>query len=588
MPGSVLGLGVRLSATDAMSGPVRRATGALGGLTEQTRHAMQQLGGFQRTAGLAATAVGAGMTGAVGLAVGQAAELEDTMLSIQQKTNLADETIAAMSDSFLQLSASLPLSAQELAKVGVIAGQLGIGDQAGIEQLAFQAAQLARASDLSEESGAAAMAKLSNIFGIGIDKANQLGSSMVRLANTTTANASTIFEVTKRFGGLAHNMGITVAEANALSATLIDAGVNAEAGGSAMAKILGAATSRADAFAKQMGITSAEFQRSFNEDAIGTLERFFASFQGIDRFEVQEKLKEMGLSGVRVQAAVFGLANQTEKLRRNLNNSTQAYEDGTAMFEAFEAMTKSLTAKLDTFFGSLKNVAIAIGNTLIPFVKMAVDFGTELLSIFLAMPTPVKFLVGVIGAAAGAFVLLAGAGVALMGMMAMLHVGMLNYAAAAGISTASSGILGLSWQLMTHQLAALWAAMSGALASMAGWVIATWSSVAASAAGATGFAAVGAAATAAGSAIWAALSPLLPVILGVAAAVGVLYLAWKVLKPVVGAAFDAIGTLTKPVFAALERGDELAGVLLDPVELRALKPSHGAALHPEHLLLRRR
>lgn len=580
MPGSTLGLGVRLSATDAMSGPVGSASRSLGMLNQQALNTQQALGALQLRAGAVATAIGAGLTAAVGASVSQAAQLEDIMLTIQQKTSFTDATIREMSDDFLQLSAALPLSAQGLAKVGVIAGQLGIQTKEGIEALAFQASQLARASDFTEETGAAAMARLAKLFDLPIEQANRLGSSMVKLANTTTANASTIFEISKRFAGMARVVGISAAQANAFAATMVDAGVSSEVGGTAMTKILAAATTKTKAFAKQIGVSEAGFKQMFTEDATGTMQRFFASFQGMDRFKVQEKLKELGLSGVRVQQAVFGLAAQTEGLERNLRSSTRAFADGTALQEAFEAQTRSLNAKIDTFVGSVKNVAIAVGNTLIPIIKAVVDLGTEFLAIFLAMPQPVKFAVAAVTALAGAFFLLSGVGLIISGTISLLSVSMFQYAEAAGLAVTSNSVLGLTWTVMAAQLrglvtgllsgtAALWSQLvalranlvawlaniggvSGLIAATGGWIAAAFASVAASFAAAGGFVGLGAAAVGAGVAIWTALAPLLPVILLIVAAVGVLFIAWKVLKPVISAAFGAVVNLLKPVFGALD------------------------------------
>jgi TP901 family phage tail tape measure protein len=390
MPGSTLGLGVRLTATDAMSGPVESASRSLGMLNQQALNTQQALGALQVRAGAVATGIGAGLTAAVGVSIAEAAELEDIMFLVQQKTGFADEVIREMSQDFLQLSASLPLSAQELARVGVIAGQLGIQTKEGIEALAFSSAQLARTSDLTEETAAAALARLSRLFDLPIEQADRLGSSLVRLANASTAEASSIVDITQRFAGLARVVGISVAQANAFSATLIDAGVSSEVAGSSMLEILGEMTSRTRAFGRQLGVSDRRFRQMINDDAAGTLVRFFESFRGMDKFQVKRRLDELGLSGIRVSTAVFGLSAQTDALRANLAASVQAFTESADLSRAFESQTRSLSARIDTFVGSLKNVAISIGDTLIPVVKFVVDLGTDLLGLFLELPRPVE------------------------------------------------------------------------------------------------------------------------------------------------------------------------------------------------------
>lgn len=579
MPGSVLGLGVRLSATDAMSGPVGAASRSLGLLEEKALSAREALANLQVRAGGVATAIGAGLTGAVGVSIAQAAELEDIMFLVQQKTGFADETIREMSDDFLRLSASLPLSAQELARVGVIAGQLGIATKEGIEALAFTAAQLARTSDLTEETAAAGLARLSKLFNLPIEQADRLSSSLVRLANASTAETSTIVDITQRFAGLARVLGMSVAQSSAFSATLVDAGISSEVAGSSMLEIMGEMTSRTRAFGKQLGVSEKQFKTMLSEDAAGTMVRFFESFRGMDKFKVKQRLDALGLSGIRVSTAVFGLASQTEALRTNLAASVQAFDEGTDLSRAFESQTRSLSARIDTFAGSLKNAAISIGDTLIPAVKFIVDLGTDLLAVFLELPRPVKLAIGVVLALAGGFFLLTGAGLLISGTMSLLAISMTQYAAMAGITITSNSVLGITWQVMTAQLrglvtsliagtTALWAqvvalraqfvawlqnigGVTGLIAAAWAWITTAFASVAASFAAAGGLAGVGAAAIAAGAAIWTALAPFLPIILLIVAAVALLFLAWKVLKPVISAVFGAIANLVKPVIAAI-------------------------------------
>ena len=220
-------MGIIFSAQNLAGSVINRLTGQLSNTSNMAETLGKRFGvsadvvtaSLKRIAGGTVLAI-AGMKGlslAFGEPVTEAANLEDILLSIQAKAGLTGKQVDELTQGFLELSSALPLSAEELAKVGVVAAQLGLADPAQIQALALQASQLFRAVKEfgSEESAAMSLARLNNLMGLNITEANKLSSSLVKLGNTTQANGAQIAEATISFAGAARTFGLGAAEATA-------------------------------------------------------------------------------------------------------------------------------------------------------------------------------------------------------------------------------------------------------------------------------------------------------------------------------------------------------------------------------------
>lgn len=667
MPGSIFGLGIRLEADDRLSRGVRQAERAMGrasegakamrravqsmgrqlGMTRRTlasakrdidavSNSMSQLGSAQRNTGVAFAAAGAAVGAGLGLAVKEAADFEHIMAEVQQKSGLADGQIDDLGNRLSLLASKLPLADKELAKVAVVAAQLGVASRdgvEGVEALAFSAAKLANTSDLTEEAAAASIAKLSNLFNLDVTAdADRLGSSLVMMANTTTANVSTIVEISRRFGGMANAAGIAASEVIALSAVMTDAGVNAEEAGSSLTKLVQkmAVPKNMAKFAEQLQVPIEEYTRMINEDALGTTLKFLDTFKGMKTTDVVKTLSELQLARVGTTKTVLGLSNMSERLQETIANSRQAFAGGTELDRAFEAMLKTLTSKMKTLMGSIVTFARSVGVTLFPIIKPAVDAATMFVGALLRLPAPIKMVIGVMAALTTGALLFGGAVLIGSGALGLLTAGSLAYASAAGLQLTANTAVGISMQVLGHQFRAVWASMGAAITMGKAWVIqqmrnlsagnawiiqqfaaarASWFTVAALQAGvrwlgaqalallrfvnigmfqaipmtwkfifglthwnratitaalsttAFGRAILGAATTG-----YAALAPLLPVILAIGGAALVVWAAWKPLKSLFLGVWDGIVEGLRPVvdtfrFAFKEIGEAVGSAL---------------------------
>ena len=441
MAGVSIGIGYNLFGNDRLSGPLGAANARMRAFSSSLDiNAQRMQVATMMGAGLA-TMIGVKLVGALKKAVGSAASMEDIMLSVQRVGGFTNDQIEKMQRSFLQLSAQLPLSAEELARVGVIAGRLGVKGVEAIQKLAFTSAQLARSTVLTEETAASALARISRLFKLDIvSSANAVSSALVGMATSSTATAEEIADITVRMGGMASVMGISAHQAMALAATMRDAGLRVEMGGSAVMRILTAMTSKQAQFAKIIGVTTDQYRQMFRQDPMGAFVRLLSVIKGIDKMDLANILKGVGLSNVRTSMTVLGLSRQLGTLERNLGNASNMYQQGTKVSESYELMTRSLSAKLSTLAGSIKNIFIITGKFLLPVFRTAVQVGVDLTSVFLYLPRPIHALAAALLLLAGVVGVLLAQAMALKLMTFMLTGSMGAMAGTTGVLSASLGM----------------------------------------------------------------------------------------------------------------------------------------------------
>ena len=322
-------------------------------------------------AGLSAKALLFGGT-ATTVFVKMASDLEASMTDVRKTTGLSETELEKLRQSFLKLSTAVPQSANELAKIGEVAGQLGVKGVSNIRSFTETIAKVVTVTDFTVQEAAASLAKLSNLFAIPIKEVGRLASAMNELENSTTATSPALVEFMRRIAPSATQLKITASEVAGLSATLIGLGYQAESAGTAIQKTFLAMITQGKVFADQMGISIGKFQEMVEKDAMGTLQEWLRLLaETTTPVEFIEKLDEIGLRGERVRAVLLGLKDATADLATNVETSNKAFEEATSLQKEFEVFMGATKNQFKTLFDAIKKVAIELGTPLLgPFKQL--------------------------------------------------------------------------------------------------------------------------------------------------------------------------------------------------------------------------
>lgn len=369
-------------------------------------------------------------------------DADETMHRFILSLSAADRAMIMSSDLFGQLTPAgeglrnefrnmaldIPISAKEIARIGEIAGQLGVplgeGGQT-LEEFTRIIALMGVTTDYATEDAAFAIARLGNIMGVeGTDLgdfAAQAASAIVALGNVSAATEPEIGNLALRIGAAGRLSGLTVPEILGISTTLAEMGIKAERGGTAVSRVLeemiisiGEGGEGLQAFATIAGVSTAEFSENFRRDAVGTMKDFLvrmAEIQETGAPGLKQMLIDMGLSGVRVKEVMALLGLNMEALDENIEIANQAWEEQIALEEEAAKRFKTTKSQIQL----MKNAFVDIGITLFDLYKNKFDnligkIREFALAFKKLTPANQKFLVtlGLLAAAAGPVVVVLG------------------------------------------------------------------------------------------------------------------------------------------------------------------------------------
>lgn len=319
---------------------------------------------------------------ALGTAViNSAKEFETAFTGVEKTVDGTTEQLEKLKEGIKDLAEEIPSTTTEISAVAESAGQLGIATD---DILSFTKVMidLGNSTNLSAEEASSALAKFANVTKMSSKDYDRLGSTIVALGNNFATTEADIVSMATRLASTGELTGLTEAQILALATAMSSVGIEAEAGGSAMSKLLKKIQVATELggqelkdFAKVSGMTSEQFKKAFEEDATKALSAFLSGLNDTERNgkSAIAILEEMELKEVRLSNTILSLSNASDVLNGAVNLGTQAWEENTALTKEAEKRYKTLDSRFKTTGNKLKNLATDMGDKLTPSVNELLD-----------------------------------------------------------------------------------------------------------------------------------------------------------------------------------------------------------------------
>lgn len=313
--------------------------------------------------------------GAFGYAAKEAISFEDAFAGVEKTVDGSEAELALLEAQLVEMSHNIPVTAEELSNIAQSAGQLGIQLDT-IGQFTETIAKLNSATNLGEE-GATILARIANITGMEQTGENfeRLGSAIVELGNTSATTESEIANMAMRLAGAGSQVGMSVSDILGISAALSSLGLQAEAGGSAISRVLTdmqlaveTGNESLQQFADVAGMTSAEFVAAFNEDAAGALAAFISGL-GSGTQSATQLLDQMGITEVVITDTLKRASNAEDLFASSIENANRAYEENVALTNEAEKRNQTMASRLTMVKNRVDTAARSLGNTLMPVLE---------------------------------------------------------------------------------------------------------------------------------------------------------------------------------------------------------------------------
>lgn len=374
------------------------------------REAWTQAGTSLTTFGLAGAA-------ALGLSTRAAVQWESAWTGVLKTVDGTDAQLAALQDGLRGMALEVSASSTEIANVAATAGQLGVavGD---VEAFTRTMIDLGVSTNLTAEEAATSLARMANIFGTTRDGVSRMGATIVDLGNNSATTESEIVALATRLAAAGKIAGLSEADVFAFASTLSSVGVDAEAGGTALSKVF---TSISDAtrdggdklqtFADVAGVSVADFRKSFETDAAGTIASFI---DGMGRMSeaggsTTKVFDTLQLTDQRLMRAILSTSSAQGLLTDQIELANGAWDDNTALVEEANKRYDTTEAKLQIAKNAINDAAIDIGDNLLPVLASLAQGVAKAAEAFGNLPEPVKQAGTGLGVVASGSILTAGA-----------------------------------------------------------------------------------------------------------------------------------------------------------------------------------
>lgn len=310
-----------------------------------------------------------------------AIDFESAFTGVEKTVDGTEEQMKELKQGIRDMAKEIPSTTTEISAVAEAAGQLGIKTE---DILSFTKVMidLGNSTNLSAEEAASSLAKFANITKMSADDYDKLGSTVVALGNNFATTEADIVAMATRLAATGELAGLSEPQILSLATAMSSVGIEAEAGGSAMSKLLkriqiAVETGSKDLkdFADVAGMSSKDFKKAFEEDAVKALTLFI---RGLNDTERNGKsaiaiLDDMEINEVRMSNAVLSLANASDLLSDAVDLGNKAWEDNTALTNEANKRYDTLKSKITIALNKLKDMAITIGNKLMPSIEKIID-----------------------------------------------------------------------------------------------------------------------------------------------------------------------------------------------------------------------
>ncbi len=353
-------------------------------------------------------------------------DYEDAFTAVKKTIEATPEQYDAIYEGIKKMATETASTKEEIAAVASTVGQMGV---AADDVLDFTKTMVMLGDAADSVSATDAAMSLSKLFAVlGEDNSNimKAGSSITDLGNKMQTTEAQIIDMATRLAATGSIVGLSTDQVLGISAALSIVGIEAEAGGSAISKLLkkievatkgfdkntktieesgmslrelelmqsldtkgfkalagsmglttkelGNAISGVKSlnqYAEVAGMTAQDFTQLYGTNAVAALSAFIGGLRTMDGDgqSAVTTLQEMGLTEVRLSNAILALANSDDVLTKATELSSQAWQENIALSNEADEKYSNTKSQIHQMKESYDNLKIELMEALLPVLQ---------------------------------------------------------------------------------------------------------------------------------------------------------------------------------------------------------------------------
>lgn len=294
---------------------------------------------------------------------------------------------ARLSAGLRELSKEVPVTAEELARIAGLAGQMNVSAD-DIVEFTKAMVDFGNSTNITAEQATEDIAQIYNVIGKGGDFStlDNLLSVIVDLGNNSATTEKDITEMLRNISASASRVGMTEQQMAALAATLASLGLDkggASAISTLMTKIDMAVSTNADSlsdWAEAAGVSVKKFKSLWKDDAAGALATLLDNLRKTadEGGNLNEVFQDLNIKEMRRIDTMGRLVNANNVYREAMERANIAFENGTALSEEATKRYDTLESKIQIMKNTFEDFALSLGNIFMPIIEKVVDVATKI------------------------------------------------------------------------------------------------------------------------------------------------------------------------------------------------------------------
>lgn len=335
------------------------------------------------------------------------AEFETAMLGIAKVSDLTDQELQGLGDSFERMAYQAGLPIEDFLRVAEVAGQLGINGVGNIEAFTSAMVDLGGASNITAEEGATAIARMLNVTKEGIGTARTVASVLVELGNISAATEREIVDRAQEIALATAAFGMNTTEALAMGAVMAELGLRAETSGTAIGRVFISMSEAVvkggkdvELFARATGLTTQAFRDMQATDPTGLFYRLLETMSDKSQNEIVKTLTDLNILNAENAKTLIPMITGYERVREVRERAFEEMENPDALDKEAARAAESLARSWEGLMQGLQAEVRQLGELIAPIAQAFIDLGKAALDAFNALPEVVQntiLLLGVIG-----------------------------------------------------------------------------------------------------------------------------------------------------------------------------------------------
>lgn len=304
--------------------------------------------------------------------VDQAKTFDTALANLNKTADLTADELQRFGQNALDASTKQPVTADTILNAEALGAQLGISND-NLESFASTVTGLDIATDMNVETAATQLAQFANIMGMSQSETENYGSTIVDLGNHLAATESNISNMALRLAGVGTAANFSSADVLGMAGAMSSLGIKAEAGGSAMTRIVSniskAVANGSDAveeYARVSGMSAEEFSAKWREKPVEAIEALVTGMHDLNESgtDVNVTLEQLGITNIRDADLMRRLAGQSDTLKSAVDRANQAWQDNTALTNEVGKRNESLESRFQTLTNKATAAATEVGTVL--------------------------------------------------------------------------------------------------------------------------------------------------------------------------------------------------------------------------------